>query len=467
MEELARLDAVAQAEACARGEVSASELWSACLARIERLNPVLRAVVTLSSERPRAASKKPFSGVPFLVKDVLPWPGLRWSMASRLFATNVASQHTPFGDRLVEAGLVCAGKSAMSELGLLASTESLLEGVTHNPWDLALSAGGSSGGSAAAVAAGLVPLAHANDGGGSIRVPAAACGVFGFKPSRGRTVSASFVTNDFLEMTSDHCVSRSVRDSALFLAQTEDLSYGTPVGYVREPLSRKLRIATWTRTMMGGEPDAAVLRAWEDTVTLLAELGHGVEVIAAPEYEPALADAFYLVAGAAVAGVVESMDLRRGTPVQLDELEPFSWALYERHRARGPEASSFARAQFSRAVRAYRETTHGYDVVLTPTLATTPHRLGLLSPLLGHDEILRRTARVNGYAPVHNLAGAPAMSVPLQHDGAPIGMHFAAAVGADALLLSLAYQLERARPWRDRWPPLSIPALARAYAQQG
>ena len=200
---LARLDAMAQAELCARGEVSASELYDACLARIDALNPLLRAVVTVVRERPVAAKRGPLSGVPFLVKDVTPWPGLRWSMGSRLFANNIAQQHTPYGARLVDAGLVCAGKTANSEFGLLGSTETLLEGVTHNPWDLARSATGSSGGSAAAVAAGLVPMAHANDGGGSIRIPASACGLFGFKPSRGRTVPASLASSDFGDITSD------------------------------------------------------------------------------------------------------------------------------------------------------------------------------------------------------------------------------------------------------------------------
>ncbi|HYG69711.1 MAG TPA: amidase family protein, partial [Anaeromyxobacteraceae bacterium] len=203
---LARLDGVAQAELVARGELSADELVEACLERIDALDPLLGAVVTVARDRPAPGRRGPFAAVPFLMKDASPWPGLRWSMGSRLFASRTASAHTPYGRRLEDAGLVCVGKSATSELGLLGSTESLLEGVTHNPWDLSASAGGSSGGSAAAVAAGLVPLAHANDGGGSIRVPASACGVFGFKPSRGRTAAASLVRSDFVDLTSDHCI---------------------------------------------------------------------------------------------------------------------------------------------------------------------------------------------------------------------------------------------------------------------
>jgi amidase len=459
---LARLDGVAQAELCARGELSPAELLDACMARIDALNPLLRAVITVAREQPGPAKPGPFSGVPFLVKDSTPWPGLRWSMGSRLFAANTTQQQTPYGRRLAESGLVCAGKSATAELGLIFSTETLLEGVTHNPWDLACSATGSSGGSAVAVAAGLVPLAHANDGGGSLRVPASACGLFGFKPSRGRTVPTSFGGSDFGDMTSDHCISRSVRDSALFLSITEDRSGGAPVGFVREPIARPLRIATWTRTAMGTEPEPPVRRAYDEAVALLTGLGHLVEPVVPPGFDsPALGEAFLLVAGAAVAGIVESVDQLRDLPVQRDELEPYTWALADAFLARGGDALPRARATFAQAVHAYHEATRGYDVVLTPTIATTPWHLGHLSPILGREELARRTARAIGYTPIHNIAGCPAMSVPLHfpENGLPIGTHFAAAPGADALLLGLAYQLEQARPWKDRWAPYSIPAL--------
>jgi len=459
---LALLDATAQAELCARGEVSAAELHAAALARIDALNPLLRAVVTVARDRPRVAPLGPFAGVPFLVKDAMPWPGLRWSMGARLFASNVASRHTPFGDRLERAGLECVGKTALSELGLLASTETLLEGATHNPWDLSLSAGGSSGGSAAAVAAGLVPLAHANDGGGSIRTPASLCGVFGFKPSRGRTVPASFGGSDFLDMTSDHCITRSVRDSARFLSITKDVESGDAAGFVREPVRRSLRVAACTRTLLGAEPDAEVARAHADAMALLVELGHEVEPVQLPVFDPALGEAFFVVAGAAVAGVVDLMDRQRGTPVQHGELEPFTWSLEERFRAAGPDALPRARARFAQAVRTWLQATRDFDVVLTPTTPRRAWRLGYLSPVLDANELIDRAGQVLGYTPIHNIAGCPAMSVPLcfPATGAPIGAHLAAAPGADALLFGLAYQLEQARPWRDRWPPYSIPALA-------
>ncbi len=456
--ELSRLDGMAQAELCARGEVSAAELWQACRERIERLNPLLRAVVTVRDEPEPPRAKGPLAGVPFLVKDAVPWPGLRWSLGARLFKDTVAAQQTPFGARLTEAGLVCAGKSAMSEFGLLASTETLLEGATYNPWDLSRSPGGSSGGSAAAVAAGLVPLAHANDGGGSIRIPASLCGLFGFKPSRGSTVAASFGNSDFAAMTSDHCLSRSVRDSALFLSLT---GTGMAARMVREPISKRLRIAAYTRTVTGTEPTPVVRQAHEDVMALLTEMGHTVEPVAPPDYEGALGEAFFVVAGAAVADVVERMDARRSTPVQRHDLEPFTWALIELFRSRGPDALTQARAAFCQGVRAYQAATRDYDVVLTPTVAREAWPIGHLSPTLERDELLRRSGDCVGYTPIHNVMGCPAMSVPLSFPagGLPIGAHFAAAPGADALLLALAYELEQARPWKDRWPPYSIPAL--------
>ena len=462
---LARLDGVAQAELVARGELSADELLEACAERIAALDPLLNAIPVVDFERARASAPGagPFAGVPFLVKDVTPYPGLRWSIGSRLFASNLAAQATPYSARLDEAGLVTVGKSATSELGLLGSTETFLDGVTHNPWDLSVSAAGSSGGAAAAVAAGLVPLAHASDGGGSVRIPASVCGLFGLMPSRGRCVSASLGASDYGALVAEHCVSRSVRDSALLLSLTEARGGALPpVGYVREPLTRRLRIATWTRTLMGEEPEPAVRRAYDEAVALCVSLGHDVQPVAPPGLDgAALGDAFFLVAGAAVGGAVSMMTQLRGRAVERGELEPFSWALAEEAQRRGPDALPQARAHFAASAERYLSVFSRYDVVLTPTLATLPWRLGHLSPVLPREELLRRTARAVGYTPIHNVAGCPAMSVPLHWtpEGLPVGTHFAAAPGADALLLGLAYQLEAAHPWHHRWAPYSYPRL--------
>jgi amidase len=462
---LARLDGVAQAELVARGELSAAELLDACAARVERCEPLIHAAVTLDWPRARAfqPADGPFKGVPTLVKDVLPYPGLRWGMGSRLFARNMQAPPTPYGEQIDRSGLVVVGKSATSELGLLGSTETLQEGVTHNPWDLSRSAAGSSGGAAAAVAAGIVPLAHANDAGGSIRVPASVCGLFGFKPSRGRSVPANSGGSDFIGLISDHCVTRSVRDSALFLSVTEAQGGPLPaIGYVREASSKRLRIATFTRTPMSDEPDPAVRRAFDEAVTLCTALGHEVYPIAAPALDgPALGDAFFLSAGAAIAGMVEMVGGMRGAAVRPDELEPFTWALIRSFQRRGADALQSARATLAQATQSYLRAFADCEVLLTPTLSELPWRLGHLSPLVEYEELLARTARAVGYTPIHNIAGCPAMSVPLHWsaDNLPIGVHFAAGVGRDETLLRLAYELEAAQPWRERWAPHSFPRI--------
>lgn len=464
---LSRLDATAQAELVARGELTPADLLDAAEERIAFLEPLLHTIPTLELGRARRVdpAKGPFRGVPFLIKDVTPYPGLRWTFGTRLMRDNMNAPPTPFSARVDAAGLVVIGKSATSELGLLGSTETLAEGVTHNPWDLSRSAAGSSGGAAAAVAAGLVPIAHANDGGGSIRIPASVCGVFGFKPSRGRHVAAGLGGSDFAEITSDGCVSRSVRDTARFLSIIEDTSANAPhrrMGFVSGPSQQRLRIGTWLQTFDGREPHPEIRRAHEQTVALVAELGHHVEEVNRPVIDAiALGDAFFIVAGSAVAQLVQMVGQMRGSPVRRDELEPFTWALADRYLARGPAALTAARDVFADATRAHLAATAGYDAILTPVLATLPWQIGHLSPIVPADELLARTREAVGYTPIHNIVGAPAMSVPLHasSDGLPIGAHFAAAPGSDAQLLALAYELEQARPWADRYPPFSCAKL--------
>jgi amidase len=287
------------------------------------------------------------------------------------------------------------------------------------------------------------------------------CGLFGFKPSRGRTVSAMLAASDYGDLTSDHCISRSVRDSALFLSLTEGDELAR-VGYVRHPIEKRLRIATWSRTMMGEEAEAPVRRAYDEALALVTSLGHEVEEVAPPTIDGAeLRDAFFIVAGAAIAGVADMLLKMSGRAVDRHGFEPFTLALVEEYRRQGPASLDRARTALSKAARKYLTATQHHDVVLTPTLATPPWRLGHLSPILSRVELLNRTARSVGYTPIQNIAGCPAMSVPLHwsDEGLPIGTHFAAAPGAEATLLGLAYQLESARPWRDRWAPHSYPRL--------
>ena len=461
---IARLDGVAQAELVARGEVTALDLIEACQRRCELLNPLLRAVVASDFEAARARAERgvtgPFAGVPFLFKDLCQTPGLRCAFGSRLFARNVPAAGSPFTERVEAAGLITVGKSATSELGLIGSTETLLEGVTHNPWRLTLSASGSSGGAAAAVAAGIVPLAHASDGGGSIRGPAASAGLFGLKPSRGRTVPSNATGSPFDRLLSDGCISRSVRDTALFLSLVESSELG-PLGNVLGPSPRRLRIGYTSTTLLGTEPELDCRRALEATVGLCRELGHDVREARAPRIDGrALSQAFFLTAGGALAGMVALLEPLLGRRIGADDLEPFSLELIGAAReahARGVDVQS----TFDEASRLYLEGLAGHDLLLTPTYATRPWDLGWLSPLTPREELIARTERSVCYTPIHNIAGCPAMSVPLYwaDDDTPIGSHFAAAPGQEALLLELAYELEQARPWAGRWPPYSYPRL--------
>ncbi len=465
LDHLARLDGVAQAQLVQQGELGAQDLLDACERRLKLVDPLLHSVVTRDFEaaRRRAANgvAGPFAGVPFLFKDVCGYPGLRCSFGSRLFSGHLPDRGSPFTERADAAGLLTVGKSATSELGMIGSTETLLEGVTHNPWGLTLSASGSSGGAAAAVAAGIVPLAHASDGGGSIRGPAASAGLFGLKPSRGRTVPSNLTLSPYDALLSDGCISRSVRDTALFLSLVEAEGPLPRLGYVREPGKTALSIGYHSTTLIGSEPDPACLRALESSVALCRELGHRVEPAPAPRVDGrALSAAYFACAGGALAGMLAMLEPMLGRTVGSEDLEPFTLELIAAARVGGIDV----RACFETAVRAYLDALAPYDLLLTPTSATRPWQLGWMSPLLPREELIARTEQAVCYTPVHNIAGCPAMSVPLHWsaDGVPIGSHFAAAPGREDLLLGLAYQLEQAQPWADRWAPYSFVRIAGA-----
>ena len=463
MTDLHRLDAVAQAALVARGEVSALDLVDAAIRRIEALDPKIRAIASVDFEaaRARAAQRPegPLGGVPFLVKDLLLYPGQRCAFGSRLFRANIARAGSPYTERLDAAGLITLGKSTTSELGMLGSTETLLEGVTRNPWDLERSAAGSSGGAAAAVASGMVPFAHASDGGGSIRIPAAMTGLFGLKPSRRRCVSTGQPA--LFGLLSEHCVSRSVRDSALLLSITEDQTGAAlpPLGYIERPIARSLRIGYYASTLMGDTPDPEVAGALGRTAALCADLGHEVIETPPPTMDgPTLSEGFFTLAGASIDQAGKMMAELLGRPLGPDDFEPFTLLLIEWYRGLPSGAVERAQTVFERAGRQMRAYLEGFDVVLCPTSPIAPYPIGAMAPTLDRETLVRRTEKLAGYTPIHNIAGVPAMSVPLfmASAGWPIGSHFAAGVGQEATLLGLAYQLEEAAPWRDRWPAIAL-----------
>lgn len=458
MDDVLDLDAVGQAALVADKQISALELVNASIARIERLEPGLNALASCAFEaaRDKARTKLsgPLAGVPFLVKDLLAYPGQTHALGSRLFAQQRAQAGSAFTARFDAAGLITLGKTTTSEFGLLGSTETLLSGATKNPWQPELSAMGSSGGSAAAVAARMVPMAHASDGGGSIRIPSSACGLFGFKPGPGRSVAA--MPDDMGGILIDHVVTRSVRDSALFLSLVEaDAPPGGKVGYVRGPSQRKLRIGFYTNTAPGEAPEPGVLGALRNSVALCRQLGHDVVEVEGPRIDAEGADAFFTLAGAGMDQLVRMIEPMLGAPPGPAQLEPFTLALIARFRAQPEGAMQRAQAALARARSSVETLFERHDVLLCPTMPCMPPRLGTLAPDLPCELLIERTKSLAGYTAIHTFAGVPAMSVPLELvDGVPVGSHFAARAGSERMLLELAYQLEAAAPWAARRPPL-------------
>lgn len=460
MDDLSILDATGLAELVASRSITPLELVDATIARIERLDAAVNALDSRGFEQARARARTqrftgPFAGVPLLVKDLLAYPGQAWRMGSRLFTQNVANDGSPFTARLDEAGFNVLGKTTTSELGLLGSTETLLSGATRNPWDLARSATGSSGGAAAAVASGMVPLAHAGDGGGSIRIPASACGLFGLKPSRGRCVPAG---PDLSGLLIDFAISRSVRDSARLLAVLEQpMGPLAPVGVVQGPRALRLRIGVYEQTLMGELPVPAVREALQLTVDLCRSLGHEVVETAPPPLRgEELSETFFTIAGDGVDQLATMMWGLLGRDVGEDELEPFTLSLLDWFRALPAGRVPAALASLESAGAVLRRYLDAFDVVLCPTLPTEVPLLGHVSPRLSREVVLRRTETLAGFTCIHNMAGVPAMSVPLFRGptGLPIGSHFAAPVGHEDTLLALAFELEAAAPWRDAYPRL-------------
>ena len=472
-DEFAFLDATAQAEMVRRREVKAIELVDAAIERIERLNPALNAVVTPMYEQARMAAagrlpEGPFTGVPFLLKDmVAAYGGVRMTLGSSFLHDFVPSRDSELVTRLKRAGLVILGKTNTPELGLLPTTEPRLFGPSHNPWDLGRTTGGSSGGSAAAVAAGLVPMAHGNDGGGSIRIPASCCGLFGLKPTRARNPLGPGFGDLMSGLVVEHAVSRTVRDSAALLDATAGPDVGDP--YWAPPPERpflqevgaapgRLRIAFTTTAATDVPVHADCVKAVRDVAALCADLGHEV-VEAAPAIDGELVTrTFMTLWSAGCASTVEGAAFAVGrTPTQ-DQFEPATWAMYEMGQRRSAPAYLLALTGLQRIARDVASFFVKYDVWLTPTLAEPPVPLGTFDsppdkPFQGQS----RAASFIPFTPICNATGQPAMSMPLfwNADGLPIGTHFVGRFGDEATLFRLAAQLEAARPWANRRPPVS------------
>jgi amidase len=424
------------------GEVDAGALVAVAEARIEASS--LHAVVARA--RVEGATTGPFAGVPTLVKDLLPFPGVPITMGCRLFQQHVPAEPLPYVDALLRSGLTVVGVSASSELGLLGSTETTLHGVTRSPWGPDLSAGGSSGGAAAAVAAGLVPIAHASDGGGSIRLPAALNGLVGFKASAGASAVATPTPNPMSDLVSEGCVSWSVRDTDAYLAATAAVPRA-PYGPAELP---SLRVGVYLRDAFGREAAPEGRAAVEEAATLLASLGHRVVFDDGPELDgAAVSDAFFTCAGSVLSGLEQMMAPVLGRSLRVGDVEPFTLALLRRFQACPPTALGHALGQVQAQGAALRAYLDRFDVVVCPTVGGPRPRLGHLAPHLPMDVLLARTEVLAGFTAAYNMAGAPAVSLPLHvdSDGLPVGVQLAAPPGADPRLMALAYQLESSAPW--------------------
>lgn len=452
-----RWDAVEMARLVRDNEVTADDLAGTAHALIRRLGD-LNAVADLAEQPSKNADADgALAGVPFAVKELLAWPGLPQSMGSRLMAANPAPDFSPYAATIAASGLNVICSTASSEFGLLGSTESALHGATLNPWGDGLSAGGSSGGSAALVASGIVPMAHGDDAGGSLRGPAALTGLFGFKPSNRRCAPAWPEAPGFTSLVVEHCMSRSVRDSAAFLAATErtgaDAVY-PPTGMVTGPGDDRLRISLLAPTLTGREPDGPVARELDRAAALCERLGHHVEAVKPPAVDgQALSDAFFTAAALAMSQMSAMAARTLGRPPGPAELEPFTLELIEWAVTFRPDALAASEQAFADASRAYLALFERCDIVLSPTLPRVWWPMGCLAPDAGRETLIRRTEEMAGYTAIHNAAGCPAMTVPLGRDGGlPVGIHFAARPGADQVLLALAYELEAAAPWSGTRP---------------
>jgi Asp-tRNA(Asn)/Glu-tRNA(Gln) amidotransferase A subunit family amidase len=465
-----RYDGLGLAGLVKDGSVSASELLEAAIERVEQRNPAINAVVDRMYDQAKAAiaaglPSGPFSGVPYLLKDSGPlYAGTITTLGSSIFRKFVPDQDSEIVVRLKQAGLVILGKTHTPEFGLSTSSESRLFGATHNPWNPEYSAGGSSGGSAAAIASGMVPAAYGSDGGGSIRIPASCCGLFGLKPTRARTPAGPEVGERWSGMVIAHAITRSVRDSAALLDATAGAEIGDP--YWAPPPKRsfqaevgadpgRLRIAFTTKPWRFHDVDSECVDALDEAAKLCEELGHHVEE-AWPEIDKSeLAKAVWIIITAQTRALLQRATLVLGRQATLEDVETVTWAYSE--SARQFSASDYAEAitTVHRTGRVVGRFFTAYDILMTPTMCTPPHKLSEVSMMRTDIEAYRNIVAGDvGFTQLFNAGGNPAMSVPLHWsaEGLPVGVQFAAQFGNEATLFRLAGQLETAQPWANRRP---------------
>ena len=451
---LGELDGVGVAERLARGECNRAAVVSAAIARAERVNPIINGLVTPDFEaaltQAGVSRGGAFAGVPSVIKDTDDFRGLPTLMGSRAVPSKNARSSSAFARHFQELGFISLGKSNLCESGLTATTESLLNGPARNPWNPECSTGGSSGGSAALVAAGVVPIAHANDGGGSIRIPAASCGLVGLKATRGRLPPMDGGALAPVKIVHQGILCRSVRDTARFYAASEMLfpPRALPaLGLVDRPPGTRLRIGLFNTGLDGASCDEETAEAVVDTGRLCETLGHQVEQISFP-YPSRIGHDFTAYWGLMAFYLKYFGRFIYGRGFDRGKLENLTHELsnyYRKHLKETPAIVKRLR-QFSQT---YAGIFERFDVLLSPVIGRIPPRLGTLGPGRPFDDVLNQFNRFYCYTPPQNISGAPAISLPLatSSDGLPIGVQLAAAFGNDGVLLALALELEQARPW--------------------
>jgi len=461
-DELSGLDATATAEAVQAGDLSPVEVLDAAVARVEAVEPQLGAVATADFERARARAVRltsgalaelPFAGVPTIVKDNADVAGLPTRHGSEALAgARPALGTEKLILQLFAMGTVSLGKSTLPEFGFAPSREHADGRTTRNPWNLDHTAGGSSSGSAALVAAGALPMAHGADGGGSIRIPAACCGLVGLKPTRGRLVRSPDSEKMPVDIVSEGVLTRSVRDTVRYFREAE-LRYRNPalppVASVRGPVTRPLRIGVISESPTGGELDGPTRRQIDATLDLLERLGHRLVPVTLPPVEPFVED-FVHYWSLLVFSVVVGGKRLYDPSFDKTKLTPFTLGLARRFRRHVLQTPGNL-VRMRRSDRTFGSTFALVDAVVSPSLSTIAPRLGHLDSDLPYDVLMPRLLEWMPFTPMANATGMPSISLPLGHDdadGLPVGVCFTAATGRDPLLLELALQLEEATPFR-------------------
>jgi amidase len=486
-------DGLGLAELVKKKEISPAEICEEAISRIEKVNPQLNAVVTpmFDIARKYVADSNPggpLFGVPFLLKDLLEvYAGVPETRGSKAYRDNISDYDSEMVKRYKKAGLVILGKTNTPEFGLLSITEPELHGPTRNPWNIDHTPGGSSGGSAAAVAGGMVPMASGNDGGGSIRIPASCCGIFGLKVSRGRNPTGPVRGTLWQGAAVEHALTRTVRDSAALLDATNGADIGAPYiiappsqPYLQEIRQRpgRLKIAFNTSSPIDKPVHPDCVKAAEHTAGLLEKLGHDV-IEAKPEIDGMLlAKSFFTMYFGEIAAQMKELESFLGRRPKPSDVEPLTWMLGLLGRATSAGEFVIMIREWDKAARAMGRFHETYDVYLTPTVACPPAKIGELQPKPA-EKILIRAVNATGlggllkasgiadklaieglsktpFTQLANFTGQPAMSVPLYwtSEGLPCGSQFVARFGDEATLFRLAAQLEKEQPWFDRRPPV-------------